>query len=192
MRLLIGSATAFALLAMASSSLAQSQGSLGSTSTGSHDVSLTLTQPTATSNQVRITGLSNVSMGSFPTNYVQDIVGRNYNVCFYHNSPTFKLTISRTSNPEKSKGFKLVSSTGNEIPLRFDLYTGATSFSNAYTPSIIDGIAINGVTGNNSSETCSSGGKGYLFYSVGTDGKLPANTPAGNYSATFQITLAAE
>ncbi|MFN3228590.1 MAG: hypothetical protein ACK41P_01920 [Asticcacaulis sp.] len=189
MRLLNGSAIILCLLATPTFCMAQSQGGLGSTSTGSQDISLTLTQ--STSNQVRITGLNNINFGTFPANYSQSLSGTDSLVCFYHNSPTFKLTVTRTSNPEKGKGFKLVSSAGSELPIHLSIQTGGQSFDSA--SNISDDVVKTGVTGNNGSETCSTGVTGSIVYSIGSSsGKIPPNTPVGNYSATFQITLAAE
>ncbi|MFN3228591.1 MAG: hypothetical protein ACK41P_01925 [Asticcacaulis sp.] len=203
MRIFIQFAIVFGFGAMASTAMAQTQGTLGSTSTGSHDVTINLTQPSPANSQVRISGLDNVNLGTFPTNHTQAIGGITDFVCFYNNSPSFSMTVSRISNPEKPKGFKLVSNEGHEIPLYLKVRTEAcfrfmcpptynSKDSSEGLPVITDGVSIARVRGNTASETCQDErGPGSIFYSLAST-TIPANTPAGNYRATIQITLAAE
>ena len=171
--------------------LAQTQGSLGTSSIGSNHVALTLTAANAPGNQVKLSGLTDVNLGTYATNYVQGIESYNTNVCFYHSSPTFSLTITRTTNLEKGSGIILVSTEGNTIPISISYDTGAIVISSGFQ----DGIAKNGLTGNNSGPDCPSQAKGYFRYNLGSAANqvgVPSGSQAGVYSATFQYTMAAE
>jgi hypothetical protein len=175
--------------------LAQVQGARGTTSTGEVQLSLSVEDLTA-AGEVRITGLQNGFFGSIPKNSTGQLAHYNTDVCLWHTSPSFRLTVSRVSNPEKGLGLMIVSQNGDTIPITTKYGYGA------FETYMTDGVTRSSLTALSSSDysdTCvhrftgavAAGGRISYFVNNET-GRLPVGTAPGTYLGTFRWTMAAE
>jgi len=161
---------------------AASNGTLGSTSTGVQTVSATVADPGEA--RVRVSGLVDVIFGTLTPGRSASTFT---NYCFFHNTPTFSLTVQQ--NEVTTPGFALLGP-GAAIPLRLSLnLTDASGNFLFFEP--VNGVARTGLTGNRASENCSSGGSfinssGNYFITPATD------QAAGEYSGTLTFVMAVE
>lgn len=159
----------------ASSALAATDGSLGSTSTGDFDITITINE------LVRISGLSDVAFGTYGgTGILQD----NQNICVYTNDAAadYKITLD---NPNNSGTFELADGT-NKIAysVLFNDAAGTTGQT-----AVTAGSALTAQSGaNTSSIDCSVGGDSANVEVSIAEGDLQA-APIGSYTGTLQLVL---
>ena len=157
--------------------LAASDGTLGTTSTGLANASMTI-EP-----KVRISDVDPVIFGSLPTTPTS--VSREEFVCVYSNMPghNYKITASMAD------GFSLKNLSGQSIP--FELFwSGSTSTSNMVQLSNQvpqnrggGGSALSG------SSTADCQGSTNAALRVTIPGESYSGKTAGNYSGTLQLTV---
>jgi hypothetical protein len=159
---------------------AATNGTLGTSSTGTQSVSLSVQDPA--DNRVRITGINDVDLGTLNP-------GRSNNAftsyCFYHTSPTFSLTVQQS---DVDSGFALLGPNSAAVPLDLTLsLVDSSGFFISYKP--VNGVARTGLVGNRTSETCQTGG-------FVNSGQYSATTAAdqlpGSYTGTITFVMAVE
>lgn len=165
---------ASALLA-ATPALAAQNGTLGPTSTGSFDATLTIeAQPQA---QVRVSGLTDLAFGTIQAGAPQ-VINRTTPVCIYATTPQgASLTVSQAGGT----GFRMTSG-ANTVGLSLSLFNNVTG-----TPptSVSNGTAIFLPT-NTVSETCATGGA----FEIQATAVTSSTTSPGNYSGTITLLVA--
>ena len=159
---------------------AATNGTLGTTSTGTQTVSVSVRNPA--DNRVRVSGLNDVNFGSINATGRQ--ISQFSNFCFYHTSPSFSLTIQQ---PDVTSGFALLGATGATIPLTLSVSVQDASFGFiSYEP--VNGVARTGLIGNTTSETCNFGFSNSGTYSI----TPPAGQAPGAYTGTLTFVMAVE
>jgi hypothetical protein len=159
---------------------AATNGTLGTTSTGTQMVSVSIRNPA--DNRVRVSGLTDVNFGSVNAGRQ---LSQFTSFCFYHTSPSFSLTVQQPD--VTSSGFALTGPNGATIPLTLSLQVqDASNFFFSYEPA--NGVTRTGLTGNTSSETCSFGFSNSGNYSINP----PTGQVPGAYTGTLTFVMAVE
>jgi hypothetical protein len=152
---------------------AATQGTLGATSTGTSDISLTIPE------QFRISNLQDVSFGTWNGGDLSS----HQNTCIYHNGDG-SYSITATS----STGSFALQKGSDFIP--FEVY-----FNNAPTPSGGTNLPYNSATpttgGNTTSSDCSTGGLSANIRVRIAEANLQAAN-AGAYNATLSLIIQAD
>lgn len=163
----------FSLFAFAMPALAATQGTLGTSSTGTAEVSVTIPE------QFRVSNLQDVSFGTWGGGDLTN----NQNTCVYHNGDG-SYSITATS----STGSFALQNGPDSLP--FEVY-----FNNTPTPAGGSALAYNSTTSTSGSNTtaadCSAGGLSANIRVRIAEGDLQAANP-GAYNATLSFIIQAD
>lgn len=170
-----------ALLLCAAPAMAAEDGAQGSSSTATMTISGTVLPPLQA--QVRISGIDDIELGALAQE-VGSFTVLDSNVCIFHTSPTFRLTVTQDEPPVIPGRFSLYNSIDAAFPLGLSLRLGEMPLS--FTP----GSTRTGLVANTQSQPCSIGPLAELAVSY----SFPPNSalPAGTYQARLRFTVAAE
>ena len=162
---------------MATTTLAATDGTLGSTSTGTLNITATVPQP-ANPTGAKISGLTDISFGM----YTGSVLSQSIEFCAYHSSPSASLAISQVG---RSTAFALEGPNNQSIPVRLSVLGVVDAGFIPYTAA-----ATHVFTFNRTSQDCSTGGKAAFVAEV-VDFSVRVSA-AGTYSAQFQLVLATQ
>lgn len=158
----------------ATPAFAATDGTLGSTSTGTLNVTATVPEPQNPTG-ARISGLQDFTFGDYTGSRMQLVK----DLCVYHSSTTARLTVSQVGRPA-STPLALVGPSNQTIPIALQFYAVTSGVE----------LRTSGETyerqWNIDSQTCSTGGVA-LITAVLLEGARPA---AGAYSGQFQLVIA--
>ena len=164
--------TLFALGVASSSVMAATQGTLGTTSTGTLDITLDI------DNLMRVSNLDDINLGTYAG--AGNLTGSD-SFCVYRNGAgNYAITMTGSG---AANAFTLANG-GNTLPYTVEFVNGG---NNAMTT----GAALTGQAGaNTTSDTC--GGTDNVSVNVAVDNADLAAAPAGNYTGTLTIVVAPE
>ena len=161
------------------SAQAATNGILGTSSTGTQNVSVVIQDPA--DNRVRVSGIFDVNLGTINPGRPASAFT---NYCFYHTSPTFSLTVQQ--GDASSTDFALTNPNGDSVPLKLSLSLFDSSIFTTYEPQ--NGVTRTGLASNRSSETCNFGSFASGTYSLSS----AVDQAPGTYTGTLTFVMAVE
>ena len=152
--------------------LAATDGTLGSTSTGTLNITATVPQPDNPTG-ARITGLTDIDFGTYTGNEVQQVM----EFCLYHSSPNARLFVSGVGDPNTF----LRGTDGQVITVSYQFFS---TWSGNWS-SVLTGAGNTMTAWNRTSQTCSTGEKAQIRWI------LPAeqNVAPGAYTGQIQLVI---
>lgn len=177
MRMLsLASAAAVAALSIGSATvLAATQGSLGSSSSGSVNISANINQ------LVRISALNDISLGTYTG--TGGLTGRD-DVCVFSNAGGYSITATGSGS---GGAFSLAASGGATVPYSVAWATTAGANTGAQLTS---GKVLAGQSGTFTNPTCQGGANLNASLLVSVTDEALAAAPAGAYTGTLTLTVA--
>ncbi len=168
----------FALGLISGSVMAATQGSLGTNSTGTLDITVDI------NDLVQVSNLSDLALGTFNGGGADLIATDTF--CVYRNGAgTFDITMSGDGG---SSAFTLTDGS-NTVPYAVDFTNIPAATITAMTTNVVLGGQANA---NTSDTTCSAGGTDNVSVTVTVANADLASAPAGTYGGTLTMVVAPE